>query len=408
MKDKNDHATLIEAVDAIKSKLKESRRKEMLSVYKEQLQTLKLASYRRLFKKFAPKAHDRIRSLADTTYPDSNFVREAFFNHALLYVLGYESPICCLNCKTHFLGAGTYCTARCSAKHAAWSNKARKARIRTSLKVYGTDNPAKNFKVRSKSKAKIAERTDKEQEAINTKRRVTTRKLYNGVDNVFQDESVKRKIISSTVKRFGSWKAFLHYKDVKTRKTHLRKTGKESNFQTEDFRKKLRKWSRKEYGTDHPMQNAEHYAKHVKSGFRKWWITLSDGSRILVQSRDEERLARGLCDKGYVVKAPPVSIRYKKFYNGETELRNSWYHPEFFVYNQSGNLLWVVEVKSPYYLAKDLDMNRRKYRAANRFCKKLGVSFYLCVYQSGTGFESIHFPNWTKFRHLLPKQKSKV
>ena len=159
----------------------------------------------------------------------------------------------------------------------------------------------------------------------------------------------------------------------------------------------------KKCGYHHEMQDPAPLSEHLKKGYRKWPIVLSDGSTLVVQSKDEELLARRLCDSGYTVTGPPDSIRCFRFYPKLGFKKHGYYHPDFFVYDRnSGNLLWVIEVKSKFTLTNDLLLNRDKFRAANRYCRRLGISFYLCVYISADDkFDRIEFPKMSTFRHHL-------
>lgn len=119
------------------------------------------------------------------------------------------------------------------------------------------------------------------------------------------------------------------------------------------------------------LQNPEIWAKATKSGYRKRRVRFKGGTVLTIQGAHEQAVVSGLLRLGWVVVAPEFSIRYT------LDRKYHYYHPDFLITKEGRSIL--LEVKSEYTLTKDLDKNLAKFRAANRYCRKNGMTFVLCM-----------------------------
>lgn len=92
----------------------------------------------------------------------------------------------------------------------------------------------------------------------------TCKELYN-VDNIFQNENIKNKIIEQNLNKYGV-KFYSQTEDwsIKCKKTCNERYGTDYTFQVEDFKEKARQTNIKKYGVEYPAQNHEIYSKQRK------------------------------------------------------------------------------------------------------------------------------------------------
>jgi len=194
-------------------------------------------------------------------------------------------------------------------------------------------------------------------ECINIKRKLIINEKY-GVDNIFQLEKVKKKIMKTNNEKYGVDNPQQN-KEIKekTEKTNLEKYGFKNVFQNEKIKQKIKQTNLERYGVEftqqsnilrlktqktnienygfsHPMQNKEYFEKISKANYH------------INQYKDTELYYQGLYEKDFldnyydkITIENGISIKYN--YKNKGKIYHSdFYLPEYKI---------VVEIKSSWW-----------------------------------------------------------
>jgi len=154
-------------------------------------------------------------------------------------------------------------------------------RIKTSLKRYGTKNPAQSKEVKAKIKKIMLERYGVENvmhlNQIKEKIKKTSLEKY-GVKCNLQLEKTKEQIKQTCLKKYGC-KSPMQNKKIKekVRKTNLERYGVECKLQLEDVKKQIKQTCLQKYGAAHPTQSnqikqkfSNRFIKEIEEHLSEW------------------------------------------------------------------------------------------------------------------------------------------
>lgn len=335
------------------------------------LTRMKHPSPRRIFKKLAPDLNAQVHKLVDRLVSGNN-VRHTTVDAILNLILSGSSFKKCPCCGSSFL-TGQYCSSSCASRHAAHAPEARTLRRQTTRMKYGVENVAQVPRlIRKRLKTRAQNCPESE---IKRKRELTSLRKH-GVRNAGGTEESLSRAKQSILERFGSHEEYVKHLLSANERTCLERYGESSILKTDLFRRKAKKTWKRKYGVDHPMKSPEFFQQHMKALHRKFRVRV--GNRVLtLQSSYEVEVAQHLSSIGWAVRSPLISIPYS--YGGQRRR----YHADL-IANRDGKR-YMIEVKSPYTLQKDLERNLKKFRAANRFCRQRGAQFTLCVVKKAAG-----------------------
>lgn len=139
----------------------------------------------------------------------------------------------------------------------------RKKRIADHVKkVHGYD--AKDYRAKYNALTSIPK--------TNEKRKATVKERY-GVENVFQDESVKEKIKETTLDRYGV-ENIAHNDEVKEKRkaTNLKRYGAENGFASEIIKERIKKTNLERYGVENPNQSVEVLQKRIETNLERYGV----------------------------------------------------------------------------------------------------------------------------------------
>lgn len=297
------------------------------------------------------------------------------------------------------LGWRTYCSRSCMNQDPKLSER----RKQTCVEKYGADNPSRVDKFKKKRTATIRERF--------------------GVYNAFQSEEVKGRIKTTIHNKYGVDNPSQSPEiDDKKRQTQLAKSGYDHWTKDPEQRdklkpftpamlKKARKTCLERYGVENVFLSEE-WQEVMSESMRESYIHNKEEIRKRFQRTCMERygipyapietagyLYREVTDKfGYVHKVQgyePFAIRHfdtvkrvtridsgrtlvpyvrYKFQDNDDRI----YFPDMIAYTKS--TAYIVEVKSLFTLLSNLKCNMAKFRAATKFAKSKGYSFWLFLF----------------------------
>ncbi len=268
-----------------------------------------------------------------------------------------------------------------------------KAKIReTNLEKYGVDNVFKNPDIKAKIRATNLERYGVDNvfksPAIQTKIRATNLERY-GVDNVFKSPAVQTKIRAINLEKRGvEYAAQDPAVQAKIRATNLERRGVEYAAQDPTVQAKMRETMKTTYGAEHmlqvpelrakrdatmverygsihALQNPELAEKMTKSRFELVPVELSDGRTVDLQGYEPQALEWLLStDTTFIDPVLGRSLHAEDMIFGKTNVPEIFYnghryYTDFAVHNSNT----LIEVKSPYTLRADWDVNLEKFRA---------------------------------------------
>jgi hypothetical protein len=183
-------------------------------------------------------------------------------------------------------------------------------------------------------------------ECIKKLREKTNMQLY-GVINTYQSPEKKEKIKQTTLKNLGVDHNFKSQKIInKRRKTWLKNYGVDNPLKSKIIRAKMVNTYLEKDGVEHNMQNLTTFNKGLKT---RLLLHNYKNTKITYQGSYELDFLENFYTKYPDIQNGP-SIKYK-FNN-----RNKVYHSDFYI--PSLNL--VVEIKSSWTLASDLEINEKK------------------------------------------------
>ena len=139
----------------------------------------------------------------------------------------------------------------------------RKKRIADHVrKVHGYD--AKDYRAKYNALTSIPKTSEK--------RKATVKERY-GVENVFQDESVKEKIRETNLDRYGV-ENIAHSDEVKEKRkaTNLKRYGAENGFASEIIKERIKKTNLERYGVENPNQSVEVLQKRIETNLERYGV----------------------------------------------------------------------------------------------------------------------------------------
>lgn len=275
-----------------------------------------------------------------------------------------------------------YCSGGCAAGDEI--TKAKKAA--TNMERYGASYPRGNTQIDMKARKTIASQADfYKRRAVKT---IATCEARYGVSNGSKTDEAKSKISTAhtskspnekravrekheatLVERYGSISQSYKQAAKKGQKTIVARYGK----QRHSIKVAYRKTMQERYGVSYALQDPELFDRQQKARYRRKQVVVQ-GITHEVQGYEHVVLAT-LADKLTKCKTEPASmpaIYYTK--NG----RQARYFPDALVKTKKGNRA-VLEVKSEYTLTANRAINRRKFKAALKWCKEHGYQFVLAI-----------------------------
>ncbi len=172
----------------------------------------------------------------------------------------------------------------------------RKKRIADHVrKVHGYD--AKDYRAKYNALTSISK--------TNEKRKATVKERY-GVENVFQDESVKEKMKETNLKRYGV-EQIAHSDEVKEKRkaTNLKRYGAENGFASEVIKERIKKTNLERYGVEHPSQSVEVLQKRIETNLERY------GVKHYVETDEFQEKFKGTSLERYGVDHPMKSDEIK-------------------------------------------------------------------------------------------------
>ena len=169
----------------------------------------------------------------------------------------------------------------------------RKKRIADHVrKVHGYD--AKDYRAKYNALTSIPK--------TNEKRKATVKERY-GVENVFQDESVKEKMKETNLKRYGV-EQIAHSDEVKEKRkaTNLKRYGVENGFASEIIKERIKKTNLERYGVEHPNQCAEHRERTKATNLERY------GTEHYLQTDEFQEKRINTCLERYGLPFAPSSV----------------------------------------------------------------------------------------------------
>ena len=209
-------------------------------------------------------------------------------------------------------------------------------------------------------------------EKMKIKRRCTCNKKYN-VDYIMQVQEVKDARKRTSLKKYGHeyFSQTLKYKKL-FKETMLDRYGVESALQNKTIRKKYIDTMFKKYGVNSPLQNKTIFEKVSKSCFKWKTYILPSKKTVKIQGYEwrflDEYFKNNNKEDDIIIHGKNIpSIEYL-----DNDNKSHIYFPDFFI--PSTNT--IIEVKSIYFLNKDIDTNIKKAKAVI----DNGFNFLLKVY----------------------------
>jgi hypothetical protein len=203
--------------------------------------------------------------------------------------------------------------------------------------------------------------------ALDKRRRKTNLERY-GAEQVMQSEKVRRKYRRTLKVRYGATH-ISQVPGVLDRANATRTEPYKSLENREVINKKKIFTSRKNYGTDWPIQNPEVFQRNLDSCFKSKPTALPSGAIVFLQGYEPLALAH-LLENGYEEQdflwAGKPSFKYLDA-SGKTRR----YHPDFVLPKRR----MIIEVKAQKWFERDKDNIIRKGRA----CAGAGWEFTVAV-----------------------------
>jgi len=206
----------------------------------------------------------------------------------------------------------------------------------TNMEKYGYSTYSQTPEYQSRLKDEILPKTKK------------TNLMRYGVENVFQDGSVKEKIVKTSLKKYD---CIVYSK-------------------TEEAKERVKKTNLERYGCEYPAQNPEIFEKSMKNSHRYKEYIWKTGEISLVQGYEPIVLTE-LEEEGYTFDEILTSTKDMPLIKYSFEGVSRRYFPDIFIPKEN----IIIEVKSNYTLNKEWDKNQAKFEAT----KSQGFDFRLEV-----------------------------
>jgi hypothetical protein len=229
-------------------------------------------------------------------------------------------------------------------------------RAQTNVIRYGAENPFASEEIKHK---------------IVQKHRDTL-----GVDYPQQNPEVRKRTQATNVEKYG-YKYAMNQPEVyaKIRATHTKLYGVPFPLQSELIQGKIEEASLKKYGVRRPLQHLEYFEAFKKTCMKRKLYTFPSGCQATVQGYEPiaiDYLLKTYREEDIRCENVP-SIPY--VYEGKERV----YHPDLMVVSEN----CLIEVKSPYTLYANFDVNMAKFAAA----KDSVYNFRLLVFEKANDIE---------------------
>ena len=243
----------------------------------------------------------------------------------------------------------------------------------TNLERYGTENVGASEHTKIKSK-----RTNLEKR---------------GVEHHSQDKECRDRTTKTCIERYGGVgnAGTLRLKYMKVCKERY-----DSDFYLHS--KHFQDTMMKRYGVIHPLQNAEIFARKLRSSFATKLYTFPSGRQEHIQGYEnkalDDLLKSGVSEDDIVVGTEEVPFVW--YNDGSGVMRK--YYPDIYIPSQNR----LIEVKSPYTFSLQEDKNYCKFIAASKSHK-----FEAWVYSDKCKVQTIVCTSNTLIKFWAPKPKEK-
>lgn len=222
-----------------------------------------------------------------------------------------------------------------------------RAKIRaTNLKKYGVEHVSQNPDIQAKARA-------------------TNLKKY-GVEHVFQNPDIQAKARATNLEKYGVEYASQNPEVMtKARATMKEVYGAEHMLQIPELRAKRDATMVERFGYVHALQNPDLAEKMAKSRFNLVTVELSDGRSVDLQGYEPQALKWLLStDASFIDPTLGRSLCVSDMIFGKANVPAIFfgkhrYYIDFAVHNSTT----LIEVKSPYTLYTDWDVNIAKFKA---------------------------------------------
>ena len=293
-----------------------------------------------------------------------------------MYIMNKVPRCLCGKPKTFHVGRwyGDYCSRECSKSEKALKIRTKKIK-KTTRKRYGVDNVLSLPEVRNKMKKTMLKRLGVEHSTQSPRTLAKMRKTNlarRGVPYSWNDPTVKAKTKKTVLEKYG----VSHYSKTKEFKnkiiaTNMERFGFKSPAQNEKIKAKIRKTNRKRYGVDHVFQT-NYFQTVSRANSFKWNSIELDGKHFFYQGY-EKFLLKDLVSK----------YGANKVHTDPDQMPEFWYeqngiHKRYFPDIRVGKDIY--EVKSPYTLLNEFEMNREKAKSVRNTEYN-----YKCLVYEGTG-----------------------
>lgn len=335
-----------------------------------------------------------------------------------------DNHVCPVCKKGHltYRHTGEWSTGCCRSCSAVACKAKREA---TMIDKYGVSNPSQSETIKKRRTQTIKKRYGVENafqsKDLMKKAKKTMLERY-GVENASQSEEIQRRKEATSIANCGKkhWTQdnkqkhklvpFNEVTMAKAKRTMLRRYGADNPFKIKAFQKQIQKTLIRKYGVDNIFKSenfAQISAETCLKRYGKYpWEMMSntrckykDNNGKIHNVQGFEPLALEWLDtRKYKVRLVTGAkrvprIRYKVLGKERT------YYPDIVAYTKTTKK--VIEVKGTFTLLHDMfwEMNKAKFRAANKYCKENGFEFWLYLFAYNKMYR-IKFPTAQKLRDL--------
>jgi len=243
------------------------------------------------------------------------------------------------------------------------------AKIRaTNLDKYGVEHVFQNLDIQAKIRATNLKKYGVEYVSqdpnIQAKIRATNLEKY-GVEHVFQNPDIQAKARATNLEKYGVEHVFQN-PEIMTRARATMKEiyGAEHMLQVPELKAKRDATMVERFGYVHALQNPDLAEKMAKSRFNLVTVELSDGRSVDLQGYEPQALEWLLSTDIFIDSTLGRSLCVSDMIFGKANVPAIFfdkhrYYIDFAVHNSTT----LIEVKSPYTLYKDWDVNISKFKA---------------------------------------------
>ena len=247
--------------------------------------------------------------------------------------------------------------------HPSKSDVIKSKKINTCLKNHNVEYPTQSseviVKIREKNIQKYGVDWISKSEYYKNKFKSTCLEKY-GVENPFMFEKFKDKIRNTCLQKYGA-ENYAQSEEGKEKNvsTCLEKYGTKYTFNCDDIRNKIKMTMLERYGVENCSQSEFINAKKEKTGFKPHKLN----NLISYQGSYELDFLEKYIDLLKIERGPRIKYKFND--------KDRYYFPDFYI----EDLNLIIEIKSSWFLNKNLDMNNVKQKA----CVENGYDFIFIV-----------------------------